>query len=328
MPHSPSSIRNIPLGVLGDSDSHAYQDRILLPAPGDRGGRLREQTLQWTELLARLRGDYLDQGPWGTWGTRGLVSRLHDLLGLPSRAPRKQDFLFNFAVSGVGCESLTEGTWRQTQRLLDVMRTSPSEWRRGVIVIRLGVNSLGTRRMQDDYARDGFTEGARQKVRACAEHFRRAVELIRSEHQDTSIVLVNNCDDNMLEAEFLIRGRGLPAIRAAFDAFEAELQHLSKAFPRITYLADRDLVRATFRGTVSSGGRPEYQPLPFGALGKISWSEGDEPSNAMLADGHYGTVMNALWANRLLETLEAQFGIQVPRLRAEEVNGLVLPRLY
>src|SRR3954468_5096731 len=66
---APSSVP--PVAVLGDSDSHSYQDRISFRrGNGERGAEYREITLQWTEVLARLHGDALDFGAWGTYGTR------------------------------------------------------------------------------------------------------------------------------------------------------------------------------------------------------------------------------------------------------------------
>ena len=67
-PEAPPKEKNvvqalIPLAVMGDSDSHSYQDRIWLP-PGDDepGGPYRAQTFQWTEVLAQLRGTQLGGG--------------------------------------------------------------------------------------------------------------------------------------------------------------------------------------------------------------------------------------------------------------------------
>ena len=90
---------SVPIAVLGDSISHSYQDGIGFP-PGspDRGGARRAQTFQWTEVLARLRGAELDLGPWVTWGRPGTVAWARELIGLPAgRAPKKQDYLYNFA---------------------------------------------------------------------------------------------------------------------------------------------------------------------------------------------------------------------------------------
>src|SRR3990167_6782019 len=95
-------------GVLGDSDSHAYHDDLNFGAnKAARGGALRQRTWQWTEILAHLRSDQLDPGPWGTWGTRfRRLSIVRDALGLDGRFPAKQDYLYNQAYSGAVCDNL------------------------------------------------------------------------------------------------------------------------------------------------------------------------------------------------------------------------------
>ena len=116
MPHnaparSASASSAIPLAVVGDSNSHSYQDNVWFPADTtERGGALRSRTFQWTEVLARLRGHQLDQGPWMPWGRPGVVALAREWMGLSGgRAPRKEDYLYNFANSGAACKNLKIG---------------------------------------------------------------------------------------------------------------------------------------------------------------------------------------------------------------------------
>ena len=55
-------------------------------------------------------------------------------MGLQARAPEKEDFRYNFAVSGARCESLMGGE-RQVPQLVDLMDEEPEAWRGGVVVI-------------------------------------------------------------------------------------------------------------------------------------------------------------------------------------------------
>src|SRR3546814_4342144 len=67
----------IPLAVLGDSDSHSYQDTISSPlSTPPRGGQFRLITLQWTDVLARMREKDLHLGQWGTWRAEEQSSEL------------------------------------------------------------------------------------------------------------------------------------------------------------------------------------------------------------------------------------------------------------
>src|SRR5688572_17443685 len=101
--HVPGAVA---LAVLGDSDSHSYHDRVLITEQFRRGGELRATTWQWTEALGQLRGRFIDQGPWNTWGTYNKVADVMTALRLPGRAPRKEDFRYNFAISGAECHEL------------------------------------------------------------------------------------------------------------------------------------------------------------------------------------------------------------------------------
>ncbi|MEJ7687647.1 MAG: hypothetical protein WKG52_11990 [Variovorax sp.] len=139
-PGEGNSSAAIPLAVLGDSNSHSYQDQISFPADSkERGGARRPQTFQWTEVLARMRGHELDLGPWVTWGRPGLVARAREWVGLPGgRAPKKQDYRYNFANSGAACKNLMKGRFRQAPRLVALMDEEPERWKRGVVVMRIG----------------------------------------------------------------------------------------------------------------------------------------------------------------------------------------------
>ena len=78
-------------------------------------------TFQWTEFVARLRANQIDMGEWNRWGTLPRIAELLSALGLEGRAPRKEDYRYNFAISGAECQELTEGRTRQAQRLVYLM---------------------------------------------------------------------------------------------------------------------------------------------------------------------------------------------------------------
>src|SRR5687768_8357137 len=103
----------VSLAVMGDSNSLSYQDHVSLPNPEQRGGAYRARTLQWGEVIARLRGDEVDPGPWEISGVSNPSLRWLDVLGMPvARAPRKEDYRYNFANDGADCSQLM-GTRRR-----------------------------------------------------------------------------------------------------------------------------------------------------------------------------------------------------------------------
>lgn len=98
----------IRFAVLGDSDSQSYHDTLMLRDPGMRGGPWRATTWQWTEILARLRGDQIDLGNWGAWGTGKYRAYFDEAAGFPARTPPKDDYRYDFAISGASCKQFSQ----------------------------------------------------------------------------------------------------------------------------------------------------------------------------------------------------------------------------
>ena len=96
-----SDASRVLLGVLGDSDSAAYQDHVSFPDAGERpGGAFHSITLQWPEVVAQVRPSQVDLGEWAVWGVLRWASlaRVRDGLGLPWRGPRKETLPVNFQI--------------------------------------------------------------------------------------------------------------------------------------------------------------------------------------------------------------------------------------
>lgn len=319
--------KRIPFGVLGDSDSHSYHDSILLSAPRLRGGLFRATTYQWTEILASLRGTQVDLGPWGVWGTPGKVATFLSALGLENRAPRKEDFRFNFALSGAECEDLLNGPSRQTERLLYLMRKAPSRWAHGVVVIRIGINSIGTREDLDRYAATGLDAAARDRIGHCINYIRGSMAMIRSEHPQTAIVVVGMSDDRNLPSNFE-RWRTTNAmlrIGKVFDWYERSLKELCDRDPRGVFFSDRAWF-ATIWGHRSATGAPTYRELNLGGAVAVTNTIGDHPRNVTLSDGHAGTVSNGLWARDVVALLRSRLAFPIAPIETREVASLADPK--
>ena len=193
----------VPLAVLGDSDSHAYQDTILIPvATGKRGGAYRATTLQWTEVLARLRGNQINQGAWGAWGTPIKIAEAFDWFRLGGRAPRKLDFRYNFAVSGTQCQDLMTGYYRQAPRLVSEMNRRPEQWKKGVVMIQIGINTLGQNESLDRYANSGVTAQIRAEILACVDAHRQAISLIAASHPGVRFMVAGIFDNSNIPSNF------------------------------------------------------------------------------------------------------------------------------
>lgn len=318
-----ASASTVPLAVVGDSDSHGYQDtRAFPPGSPERGGPRRATTYQWTEVLAALRGDTLDLGPRTATGTPGRVASALHAVGLNVRAPRKLDHLHNFAVSGQGCDDLWGGASRQVPQLLDLMADHPARWQRGVVVIRIGVNTFGRSSDLDRLARDPRDPSVAARIDACVGHIRAATQAIARAHPRTRVVLVG-IFDNAHWAAYLDRWRDpaqLANIAAGLDRFDLALKRLAAERPQWAFFDDRAWFAARWGGRDAQGA-PAYRPVAFGGLA-VTNTSGDAPHHATLADGHAGTAWNALWAQSLVALLNSRFALGVPPLADAELASL------
>lgn len=311
----------IAFAVLGDSDSQSYHDREwIAPGSAERGGPHRATTLQWTEVLARLRPDHVDQGPWGVWGASRTAVRLMDWFGVHGRAPRKEDFRFNFAFSGARCEALMEENLRQAPRLVRVMDEAPERWRGGVVLIRIGVCSFGFASHLDQLAADPAAPAIRRAMEEGVRYVREAVALIHSRHPETRVLLVgilNNADFPPYFDRWHSRAE-LDNIAAGLDWYDQSLRRLADADPRIAFFDDRAWFAARWGGR-GADGLPAYRVLTLGPDWRIEHRSGDDVHSSVLADGHAGTVWNLLWAQSLVEALNASFGFDIPPIREGEI---------
>lgn len=329
VPHAaqPTHGPRLRLAVLGDSDSHSYHDYVLIPrVSGKRGGKWRDATWQWTELLARLRPGHVDQGAWGTWGTGPKIAEALDWIGWGGRAPRKQDFRYNFAFSGAEAHELMSGPYRQAPRLRSLLDGERGEWQGGIVVLRIGVNDIGQPPELERYAREGITAGVREDILRCARWMRQAVELLASAQSSLRFVLVGICDNSHLPS---VAGRWRTPreranIAAALDIFDEEVRNIALADPGRVFFDDRAWF-ARWWGGRDSEGHPAYRSVDLDGRRAVRYASGDEPWNAILADEHAGSVWNGLWAADLVRLLNERFGLGIPPISLQEIAGLVAP---
>jgi hypothetical protein len=319
----PSDQTKVLLGVLGDSDSAAYQDRESFPSPDDRpGGAFHAITLQWPEVLARLRPAQLDLGEWAIWGVPRWASlaRVRDGLQLPWRGPRRETHQQNLAWAS-GCESLTQGPWRQAQRLVDVMDEQPRRWATGVVIIRSGVNNFGKESDLAALAADPDDPAVLLRMADCAEQYRAAVQLIHERHPATRIVLVgifNNAD----WAPYHGYWRSKPEqanLNRGLDHFDDALRAMARADARLAFFDDRAWFAQHWGGRHADTGLPDYRPVQIGQVLAVGNSVGDHPGNAVLANQHAGLVWNLLWSQALVQLIGRQFGMRIDAIADGEI---------
>ncbi len=314
----------VPIAVLGNSDSHSYGDRIWFPVGSAmRGGASRAVTLQWTELLAQLRADAIDPGPWGRSGHAARLARVLGWFGLPLRTPRKEDYAFNLATSGARCEHLVSPLGQLTQ-LRRILARDREAWGSGAVVIRIGINDIGGAELLDSVAQ-GSADSRRtaEALRAsCLATVAQTLREIRAEAPALSIVLVGIADNTNWppNAQRWMESGQIPRIREFIAAYDAELARLAAATPRTAFLDDRAWFRGTF-GERTAEGVAAYRVACVGPR-RVAYRQGDDLGSAILADGHAGTMLNLLWVPALVDALRRAGVDRIAPIESAELTAL------
>lgn len=315
----------IRFAVLGDSDSQSYHDTLML-APDARGGPWRATTWQWTEVLARLRGNEVDLGDWGAWGSGKYRAYIEEAAGASARTPRKEDYRYDYAVSGAGCSQLMGRSQRQALRLVELMDTEPQAWRGGVVLIRIGINDVGAHDVLDALARDPGAARPAAIIDACVKAIGDTVTLIRKTHPDTNVALTGILSNADWSAEFdsWQSARQIANIDAGLDRFDNGLRRIAAGDRHVAFLDDRAWFRSQW-GERDAHGRPVYKTVKLAPGWTVTNTSGDDPHNAVLDDGHAGVVWNTLWAQHLVASLDAAFGLRISPITDAEVVRFLQP---
>ncbi|MDM0114230.1 SGNH/GDSL hydrolase family protein [Variovorax sp. J22R133] len=312
----------IPFAVMGDSNSMSFQDHLSIQGPEQRGGAFRDRTFQWGEVIARLRGNELDPGPWETWGVSNPALRWLDVVGIPvGRAPRKEDYRYNFANEGARCEELMHTRRRQTPRLVALMDKEPGLWRDGVVIIRIGLSNVSD--FIDVQAVKPGEPAMHKGIEECMQAYREAVSLIRKTHPTTHIVLVGTFNDthDAINLKRWHSASEIANISKMCDEFDDGLRKIVAATPRTSFFDDRAWFRAQW-GSRDADGLPAYKTIVIGSL-RVTHSVGDAPTNSMLGDDHNGLVWNVLWAQAMVQHLRDVVKLPVTPIGADEVQRFV-----
>ena len=315
------------LAVMGDSDSHSYQDRLAFPPGSDaRGGDSRARTFNWVETLARLRASELDPGPWLAWGSGGRMSSVRRIFGLPvGRVPTKEDFLHNFSYSGARCDDLMAGPFRQAPWLAALMQKEPERWRNGIVVIRMGLNDMQS--MLDLQASEPDAPRINEAISRCQSRIAEAIAQLRERQPGLKFLIVGmgNEIDDPGQFESYRSAEEVNNTDEAMERFNGALRDLAERTPGAAFF-DQD---AWFRqrwGSRSADGLPDtYKTVTIGDSFKVTNTAGDDPHNALLNDHHAGTVWNALWAQSIVLRLREAFALPLTPIGDDELWRYVGP---
>ncbi|MCG8312659.1 MAG: hypothetical protein MI976_05535 [Pseudomonadales bacterium] len=309
----------IPVAVLGDSDSHCYRDHFDKLA---RGGEYHSVTFNWTEIWQMLRANEIDQGEFGKWGTHFRIARVMHRLGCLARAPRKLDFKYNYALSGVRCESLLDSWPYQGRWLLRYLQRNPIAWHNGVVIIRIGINDFGQIHHLNNFEQSGLDKAIATKVDRCVAAIEAIMNAILSACEGIKVVLVGIARD-YYRADIManLSNQKLENIESVLSYFDKQLVFLSDASPRVMFVDDFAWWHRYFQFKVGDARPNDKTTLSDGF--ELYSAIGDAPHNVTLSDGHAGTVSNGLWLMHLVDSLRAQWGLNLTPIKDTELTRIV-----
>ena len=261
-----------------------------------------------TEILATLRVAEIDQGKWDTWGTYYRLASIAAHFGVQLRVPRKQDYKYNFAWSGAVCSDLIVGPGAQSRQLLYLLTQDAKDWKNGIVVIRIGINTLGNKKFLDRVAEEGLSTSVIAEVNACVMAVESAIKEIRQPYPELKIVLVGILNNSDWPPYFQYWQSSIAQanINSALVIFDGHFQSLAAQDNHIAFFDDRANFRRYFGGR-SAGGKPQYRSVNLAEGVVISNTQGDSPEHAILEDGHAGTLLNALWSSDLINFLNMEW---------------------
>jgi hypothetical protein len=303
----------LPVAVLGDSDSHSYRDAVNGVR---RGGPENARTFNWLEVWARLRPGEVDFGPLTVAGDRRSVARLKSAIGVPTRTPKKADYLYNYAWSGARCASLN-GEWpEQARRLATRLRQDTARWDAGLVIIRIGVNDFGQAAHLRAWSAD--PDSARPVVDACVAEIAAAVRAIRGVSR-AHIALVGIAYDYNTLSIADVADRDVLAVKGALSRFDEGLSALAEADSRVAFIDDYAWFQKRY-GSRESGALASSAMVAGLSLQN---APGDSPTHMHTADKHAGTVASGLFLQHFILRLNEAFGWRLSVPADEEIVNLV-----
>ncbi|MFT6988283.1 MAG: hypothetical protein ACJASL_000245 [Paraglaciecola sp.] len=313
----------IPIAVLGDSDSHNYHDQYDNKA---RGGDYHSVTFNWPTLWDKFRSQEINMGIYGTWGTHYRIARIKHWLGLTGRAPKKLDYNYNYAVSGLRCESLLQGWPYQAKWLIKRLESEATHWNNGLVVIRISVNDLGSTEQLVTWGNTGLNKHAQEVVTNCVTQINEAIDQILSIHSSVKVAVMGMCRDCNITDTYTVWPKlsQIENRNQVLSLFDKKLINYASQHNRVLFIDDVKWLSKRY-------GDRHHEPINFETKLankiKIISRQGNHPSNLILADYHAGTVYNGLWLNNLIDQLNTGFQLHLSPLTEEEIYSAIKPML-
>ena len=102
------------------------------------------------------------------------------------------------------------------------------------------------------------------------------------------------------------------------DAYDQRLRQIAESTKGVHFFDDRAFFRHWF-GARDAQGQPAYKQVKLLGKREVSVTQGDEPWNAVIGDGHAGTVWNGLWAAAMVNEFNRIKGLDIPPIQPVEI---------
>lgn len=288
-----SQIAKVPLtikgiAVLGDSQSDEYR------ADDARGGEYSQSTLNWVEQLARYRR--INVGPWGT-----------------RHSPRRTGFEYNWALSGATSSTmLSEG--QHTGAAQQV-----KEGEVNVAIIVIGANDFAP-----------FTQGGYQDIYEGKLHGKALEVKIDGvvDHIETAVTTLQDAGNvHILLIEIPDWEKRLIVTSLFPDPTKRQL--VTNAITRTNYKLDA-LARKHGLATLNPNvfydqviGNDDNFVVTLGDVNFDRLTPSNNPHSLFLADNiHPGTVLNGLFANFVIQTLNEKMNTTIEPFTTEQLFSI------
>lgn len=315
----PSSLT--PVAVLGDSDSHSYRDSYDNKS---RGGDYHAYSFNWLELWAHLSEYEIYPGQWGVWGNNYRIARIKNIFLLKSRSPKKLDYEYNYAVSGLGCQSLLDEWPYQGKWLLNEIKSNPEYWANGLVIIKIGFNDIGKNNDLNKWKKTGLDQKASILVSSCTNSIIKTSNLILSELPGIRVAITGIARNYnfMDEWDEKLNRNSITNIESVLSEYDSRLLKYANNTTRVAYIDDHYWFNDIFGSQESSNLKSQVEF--FEGVNLINAS-GDEPINILLHDHHTGSLYNGLWLTHMISEINQQVGMKLslPDLKKVlEIAGL------
>lgn len=312
------SPNRMPVAVLGDSDSHNYQDSYDNKS---RGGEYWQVTFNWPTIWDLLRPNEVDLGRYDVWGTHYRIARVRFPLGLRARAPKKLDFEYNYAMSGLRCRSLLNGWPYQAKWLIDRIQRDAEYWRNGLVIIRIGVNDFGNKAELMTWADSALSEIPRDVVNRCVNDIEMVVESILDINTGIKVAVVGVARNyNLISLYPNVSELEIQNMESVLSFFDDQLRRWSMHRSRVAFVDDNRWFRSRLGSRLTGNLKTEFS---LSNSFKVVNALGNSPENLVLADRHASTIYNGLWLQDMVIQLNAQLGLELNPPTEEEILKLL-----